>query len=201
MMVENGSTARLPAARRRRQLLDVARRVFGESGYHQTSMDALAEAAGVTKPVLYQHFGSKRDLYLEVLGDVASQLMDAVVDAARAAGTPRQQVEAGFRAYFRFVASHAGAFRLLFDGERDPEFAAVAARVEEAMAKTIADLIDVDVATDHREILAYGVIGLAEGTSRRWVAADLDLDPERLAARVAELTWAGLRGVRADQAG
>jgi len=49
--------ARLPAPRRRRQLLDVALAVFGESGYHDASMDSVAEAAGVTKPVLYQHFG------------------------------------------------------------------------------------------------------------------------------------------------
>lgn len=196
-------TGRLPAPRRRRQLLDVALRLFGELGYHQTSMDALAEAAGVTKPVLYQHFGSKRDLYLEVLGDVGSQLMDAVVDATRTTGHPREQVEAGFRAYFRFVAAHAGAFRLLFGGglERDEEFAAVATRVEEAMAETIGDLIDVDVDVEHRQILAHGVIGLAEGTGRRWIAADLDLDPDRLAARVAELAWAGLRGVRPDRGG
>ena len=203
-MVDHGvTTARLPGPRRRRQLLEVAGRLFGELGYHHTSMDALADAAGVTKPVLYQHFGSKHDLYLEVLGDVGTQLMDAVADAARTAGPPRQQVEAGFRAYFRFVADRTGAFRLLFGGglERDREFAAVASRVEDAMATTIAALIDVDVDDDHRQILAHGVIGLAEGTSRRWVAADLDLDPDRLAARVAELAWAGLRGVRREQGG
>ena len=200
MVLATGATGRLPAPRRRRQLLDVARGLFGDLGYHRTSMDALAEAAGVTKPVLYQHFGSKRDLYLEVLGDVGDQLMDAVVGAARTAGHPREQVEAGFRAYFRFVATHAGAFRLLFGGglERDVEFAAVATRVEAAMAETIASLIDVDVDVEHRQILAHGVIGLAEGTGRRWIAADLDLDPERLAARVAELAWAGLRGVGRD---
>ncbi|GAC1315062.1 MAG: TetR/AcrR family transcriptional regulator [Acidimicrobiales bacterium] len=203
MVLATGATGRLPAPRRRRQLLDVARRLFGDLGYHHTSMDALAEAAGVTKPVLYQHFGSKRDLYLEVLGDVGDQLMDAVVEAARAAGHPREQVEAGFRAYFGFVAAHAGAFRLLFGGglERDAEFAAVATRVETAMAETIASLIDVDVDAEHRQILAHGVIGLAEGTGRRWIAADLDLDPDRLATRVAELAWAGLRGVGRDPLG
>ncbi|GAC1530697.1 MAG: TetR/AcrR family transcriptional regulator [Acidimicrobiales bacterium] len=190
-------TARLPAAQRRRQLLDTALDVFGALGYHRASMDAVAEAAGVTKPVLYQHFGSKRELYLEVLGDVGTRLMDTVALAARRAGTPRQQVEAGFRAYFNFVRDHAGAFRLLFGGlDRDDEFAAVAANVQETMAQTVAELIAVEVDAEHRQILAHGVIGLAESTSRRWIGQDLDLDPDVLAARVAELAWAGLRGIR-----
>ena len=190
--------SRLPAPRRRRQLLDVAVAVFGESGYHLASMDAVAEAAGVTKPVLYQHFHSKRDLYLELLRDVGTSLMEEVVSATRAAHHPHQQVEAGFRAYFDFVAAHANAFRLLFGGglEPDPEFAAIASAVEAAMADRIAELIDVDLEAEHRQVLAHGVIGLAEATSRHWLSSGLDLDPDRLAGRVADLAWAGLRGVR-----
>ena len=196
----NTMAARLPAVRRRRQLLDVALEVFGESGYHQASMDAVAEAAGVTKPVLYQHFESKRDLYLELLEDVGSQMIDAVVSATQVADHPRRQVEAGFRAYFRFVSDHASAFRLLFGGGRQPdaEFAAVVLHVEDAMAETIAELIDVDLDAEHRRTLAHGVVGLAEGTSRRWVDQGMALDPDRLAGRVADLAWAGLRGVHRD---
>src|SRR5258706_128056 len=74
---------RLPAARRRRQLLDVALDVFAASGFHQTSMEDVAEAAGVTKPVLYQHFGSKRELYLELLEDVGGQMMAAVATSGQ----------------------------------------------------------------------------------------------------------------------
>src|ERR1700694_5747504 len=111
---------RLPAPRRRRQLLDVATAVFGGSGYHEASMDEVAEAAGVTKPVLYQHFAAKRSLSLELLDDGATRLVDAVVAATRAADDPHQQVEAGFRAYFGFVAGHANAFRLLLGGGRHP---------------------------------------------------------------------------------
>lgn len=192
--------ARLPAARRRRQILDTALRVFGELGYHQASMDTIAEAAGVTKPVLYQHFESKHDLYLNLLGDVGAQLVEAVVKATAGAGHPREQVESGFRAYFRFVDAHVNAFRLLFGGglEPDPEFAAVAAHVEETMADSIAVLIEADLDPEHRRLLANGLVGLAEGTSRDWVKRELELDPDRMAARVAELAWAGLRGVHSD---
>src|SRR5262245_58762369 len=97
-------TPRLRAAERRQQLLDVALTAFADQGFHLTSMNELAEAAGVTKPVLYQHFGSKRELYLEVLRAVASRMISDVGKAIAAADGPRQQVEAGFGAYFAWVA-------------------------------------------------------------------------------------------------
>jgi AcrR family transcriptional regulator len=193
-------TTRLPAARRRSQLLAVALQVFAERGFHPTSMNDVAEAAGVTKPVLYQHFGSKRELYLELLEDVGSQLRDAIGKATSEASTPREQVQRGFAAWFRFVAEHGDAFQVLFGGgsRRDEEFAAHARRVEEAVAETIAGLIEVpglDAGT--RRLLAHGIVGLAEGACRHWLRDGGPTgDPDELAARVADLAWAGLRGVR-----
>lgn len=189
---------RLPAARRRKQLLDVALDVFAARGFHPTSMNDLAEAAGVTKPVLYQHFGSKRELYLEILEDVGGRLRDAIGKATSEAAGPREQVARGFNAYFGFVAAHQAAFQVLFGGgtRRDEEFAAHVRRVEENIADTIATLIDVDGLTEReRRLLAHGIVGLAEGTSRHWIHEGLPGHPEELAARVAELAWAGLRGI------
>jgi AcrR family transcriptional regulator len=191
--------ARLPAPRRRRQLLDVARRVFAERGFHPTSMNDIAEAAGVTKPVLYQHFRSKRVLYLELLDDVGGQLRQAIGKATASATGPREQVESGFRAYFRFVADHEDAFRVLFGGgtRRDEEFNGKVREVEEAIAEAIAALIEVEgLDRDTRRLLAHGLVGLAEGTSRHWLGGGLAGDPDELAARLAELAWAGLRGLR-----
>ena len=188
---------RLPAAERRRQLLDEALEVFAARGFHATSMSDVAEAAGVTKPVLYQHFASKRHLYLELLDDVGGQLQSSIVEATGAAEGPRQQVEAGFAAYFRHVSAHRSAFTLLFgSGARlDGEFTEAVERVEVAIAAAVAGLIDADIDDLHRRILAFGVIGLAESTSRHWIAEDLDLDPDLLARQVGALAWAGLRGV------
>jgi AcrR family transcriptional regulator len=188
---------RLPAARRRRQLLDVAQEVFADQGFHATSMDELAEAAGVTKPVLYQHFESKRELYLELLEDVGQQLLDKIALATAEAATPRQQVENGFSAYFRFVADQRSAFRLLFGGggRRDEEFDDAVRRVESTLAEAIALLIEADIDGEHRRLLAQGIVGLAEGTARYWIAQELDLDPDVVAARIADLAWAGLRAV------
>jgi AcrR family transcriptional regulator len=191
--------SRLPAARRRQQLLDVALQVFGELGFHPASMNDVAEAAGVTKPVLYQHFRSKRELYKQVLTDVGQQLLDAITKATAAARSPHEQVELGFIAYFRFVEGNEAAFRVLFGGgtRRDEEFAAQVALVEGAIADAIAALIDVEELTgEQRRQLAHGLVGLAEGTSRRWVAEGAEEPAEDVALLVADLAWRGLRAVR-----
>jgi AcrR family transcriptional regulator len=194
-------TPRLPAAERRQQLLEVALAVFGRHGFHHTSMNDLAEAAGVTKPVLYQHFGSKRELYLEVLREVGGRLMDAVGKAIAAAPGPRQQVEGGFRAYFQWVDRERSGFEVLFAGDtrRDPEFLAELGKVETEFAQAIADLIAVEgMPHERRLLLAYGIVGITETTCRHWLAADLDLGADDLAQTAADLAWAGLRGLRAD---
>lgn len=197
-MTDRPTPVRLPAARRRRQLLEVALGVFGEQGFHRTSMNDIAEAAGVTKPVLYQHFRSKRDLYRELLTEVGSSLLDAITKATAAAASPHEQVELGFVAYFRFVADNEPAFRILFGGgtRRDEEFAAQVALVEAAIADAIATLIDVEgLPAGARRQLAHGLVGLAEGTSRLWVADGKGGSPEDVARLVADLAWRGLRGV------
>jgi AcrR family transcriptional regulator len=190
--------ARLPAAARRRQLLDVALGEFAERGYSGVSMDQVAEAAGVTKPVLYQHFTSKRALYLELVADVADRLESAVVKATTDAESPRQQVEAGFRVYFRFVTEHRDAFRLLFtaDSRRDRDLTEAVMRVEETFAQSVAGLIEVEgLSEEDRLLLARGIVGIAEVTSRHSLDG-AHPDPDAVAHRVANLAWAGLRGIR-----
>jgi AcrR family transcriptional regulator len=191
---------RLPASERRTQLLEVALEEFAAHGYHLTSMNQVAEAAGVTKPVLYQHFRSKKALYRELLEDVSTGLADAISEATLAAAGPRQQVEAGLRSYFGYVIKHRAAATILYGGgdRRDGEFADAIRRVEETIVELITPLIRVEGLDDEgRRLLAHGVVGLTEGTSRHWVASGYEPDPDELAARVAELAWAGLRGVHA----
>ena len=203
---------RLPAARRRKQLTDVALELFGTGSYHATSMDDIAERAGVTKPVLYQHFPSKSQLYLELIETVGEELLASVAASAAAEPQPSARVLAGFRAYFRFVAEQTDAFRLLFGGgaRQGDEFAEAIRSVERSIAETIAGLIDVELEADHLELLGYAIVGLAEVTSRQWVlrheeslatttgASRVGLDPAEgdvLAGRLADLVWAGLRGL------
>src|ERR1700721_97052 len=96
---------RLTAEQRRQQLLAVALELFAQRGYRPTTMDDIAEAAGVTKPLVYQHFSSKRALYRELVDSIAQEVLRAVSDAVAQAEGPRQQVEMGFAAYFRLVIS------------------------------------------------------------------------------------------------
>lgn len=189
---------RMPAAIRRRQLLDVAIGVFSQRGFHSTSMAEVAEGAGVTKPVLYQHFTSKRALYLEALGEVGLRLRQSIEKATTDAPGPREQVERGLDAFFHFVAEEQDAFSLLFGSgtRRDEEFAAFAVEVERSIAQSVAALLFVaGLAQAQRELLAFAIVGMAEGTGRHWIANGLEPAPDVLAALVGNLAWAGLRGL------
>ncbi len=192
------STPRLTATARREQLLDIALGVFARNGYHDTSMNDIADAAGVTKPVLYQHFDSKRELYQALLDEVSNRLLTAIVTAAAGATDGREQTERGFRAYFRWVAEDHDAFMLLYGGgtRQDDEFAHAVRRVTAGAAEAIAPLITVDIDAEHRLTLAHALVGLAEGASRRLVERGDRFDPDQIGRQVSDLAWAGLRGVR-----
>jgi AcrR family transcriptional regulator len=190
---------RLPAPRRRHQLLDVARELFAAGGFHATSMDDVAEAAGVTKPVLYQHFPSKRALYKELLEDVGRRLLAEITAATSPADTGRERVQSGMAAYFGFVTGNQPAFRLLFGASvrNDAEFAEVANAVLEHLTDAVAQMLEFDLPTEQRAVLAHAVIGMAEAVGRRALQDDTaERDPELLAHWTAELIWYGLRGIR-----
>ncbi len=200
-------TRRLTADQRRQQLVAVALELFARRGYRATTMDDIADAAGVTKPLLYQHFSSKRALYLELVDSIARELLTAVREAVMEADGPRQQVELGFAAYFRLVVSKEAEFRLLYGRDQDdPELGRALRAVEDAIAEAIDPLIAAGLDDDHRRLLAYGIVGMAEGASRRFMAqrregkGDGALEEEalRLARRMADLAWAGLRSVHSD---
>jgi AcrR family transcriptional regulator len=193
---------RLPADQRRQQLLEIARELFAQQGFHATSMDEIAEAAGVTKPVLYQHFPSKRALYLELLEDTGRHLLTLLTNATSNVTSGRERVEAGFRAYFTFAVGHRSAFRLLFGAaiRTDPEFARVVDDTTREASEIISTLIEIPASDEQRHILASALVGMAESVGRRALQdPDTHVDSEELARWIAELAWFGLRGVRADQ--
>jgi AcrR family transcriptional regulator len=210
-------TRRLTADARRRQLFDVALSLFAKHGYAAATMDDIAEAAGVTKPLVYQHFESKRALYLELMDVFSRELVTRIVKATADAQGPRQQVEQGFAAYFELMLGNEEAFRLLYgrDAPDDPELGEALRRVEETLAQAIDSLIDAGLDPEHRLLLAHAVVGMAEGASRHWLDApredpdgtapaeagrggtldDRDAEAQRLATRLADFAWAGLRQV------
>jgi len=199
--IRRPSGPRLAPDERRRQLLDVACTEFAERGFHATSMDDLAAAAGVTKPVFYQHFESKRALFVAVLEDVGGRLLEVLTAATASAATGRARVEQGYSTYFRFVENDRAAFRLLFgaSARNDPEFADVVDSVVDDAAAAVSTLIEISGSPEHRQVLAHAIVGMAEGISRHALTdPDGSHDPDQLAHWVAELTWFGLRGIRSD---
>ncbi len=189
---------RLPAAERREQLMEMALSVFAEQGYHAASMNDVADAAGVTKPVLYQHFSSKRELFVELLREIGTRLQTRIAKATAEANTPREQIEMGFAAYFEFVGNNTEAFQVLFGSgaQRDPEFASFAREVENSIAHSIAQLIVVDgEPAEDQELLAYSIVGMTEAASRYWLTQDPRGDLSGVGAQIARLAWFGLRGI------
>lgn len=193
-------TTRLSAGERRDQIIDVAIHVFARHGYHGTSMNEVAEAAGVTKPVLYQHFSSKHELYLALIDDAGRRMISTISKATAGATSGKEQTELGFQAYFRWVADDHDAFRLLFstNANGDEEATRAIRAITSEAASAIAPLIAVEIDHDKLRILAHGLVGLAESVSRRVVERSEAFDPDELARLVANLAWAGLRSIRPD---
>src|SRR5262249_29746006 len=159
-----------PRLARRRQLLDAAMEVFVARGYHAAAMDEIAERAGVSKPVLYQHFPGKQDLYLALLDESIESLIQSVRTALRATSDTRQRVAATFQAYFGYVAGHKGTFRLVFESDLTSE-PAVRERIDQA-DRVCADMIsqvireDAGLADDEAHLLSISLVGMAQVSAR-----------------------------------
>lgn len=191
---------RMRAPERRAQLLDVARRMFGTSGYHQVSMDAVAREAGVTKPILYDHFPSKHDLYLALLDTDLTSLHDNVRRALDAPTGNRERIRASFRAYFDFVDEHAEGFRLMMQetvGAED-DFRQHVEAFRALILSDVADLIEREsthrLDRVHAETVALGLIGMVENVARRELGSGAEARQAALETLV-QLAWRGITGL------
>ena len=191
-------STRLPRHERRRQLLDAALEVFVSQGYHAAAMDEIAERAGVSKPVLYQHFPSKLELYLALLDQSVDELLETVRDALRSTDDNRQRVAATFSAYFEYVESEGQAFRLVFESDLSNE-AAVRERLERGQqecAEMISQMVRQDAGLDEDEahLLSVGMVGLAQVTARYWLSTRDHIPREAAEQLVSRLAWRGISG-------
>ncbi|MCU1600653.1 MAG: regulatory protein TetR [Frankiales bacterium] len=180
-------------ADRRDQLLDMAQDVFTERGYATTSMDDVAEAAGVTKPVLYDHFGSKEGLLAAVVERSGQEMLDATTGAVTGLD-PETALRQGLTAFFRYVDEHAGAWTLLLR-EVAPGTSAAAAvdRVRAVQVDVIAALIGMHVKEPDPEratVYAHVVSGAAERLSTVRITG-LRTSPEQAADLLMDALWTG----------
>ncbi|MFC8304404.1 TetR/AcrR family transcriptional regulator [Specibacter sp. NPDC057265] len=193
---QKGQATRMPKDERRLQLLSSALEVFVNHGYHGAAMDEIAETAKVSKPVLYQHFPSKRDLYLALLDSHLESLTSMLVAALNSTTDNKLRVQATMKAYFHFMAKDDQAHRLVFESDlvNDPQ---VAARLEkfnagyaDAIGKVIAE--DTRLAPVEAILLGRALAGMAQVSARYWLEANGDLDIDVASDLVYRLAWRGI---------
>ena len=190
--------ARLPRSARREQLLGAAQEVFVAQGYHAAAMDDIADAAGVSKPVLYQHFPGKLDLYLALLDTSCDLIIDNCREALASTNDNRDRVVATMRVFYSYVASEEGAFRLVFESDltSEPDVRERVDRVTTECASMIADVIrtNTGLADEASELLAVSLVGMAQVSARFWLAGGGQITQDDAAALIAGLAWRGIRG-------
>ncbi len=199
-MAETSTRRRMRGPERRQQLLTVARRVFARRGYHVVTMDDVARESGVTKPILYDHFPSKRELYLALLEADLALLAGRIRDALETSRGNRQRIQASFQAYFDFVDEEGEGFRLLMQeavgSERD--FTEMVARFREDVLRQVTEVIVRESRgnLDRRaaEDVALGLIGMAETAAQHDPGRPKD-ERQKTVDTLVRLAWRGITGL------
>jgi len=173
--------------------------VFVSQGYHAAAMDEIADRAGVSKPVLYQHFPGKLELYLALLDESVSTLVDTMRESLGSnLEDPKQRVGATFGAYFEYVGGNGQAYRLVFESDLSNE-PAVRDRLEQAQ-RQCADMVSQAIAEgagisdDEAHLIGVGLVGMAQVTARYWLGARDHIPREAAEQLVARLAWRGISG-------
>ena len=190
---------RLPRSARRAQLLEAAQAVFAEAGYHSAAMDDIALRAGVSKPVLYQHFPGKLELYLALLDQHCRTLETLVSDARQGPReSAKSRVFATIGAYFDFVAREDAAFRMVFESDltSEPQVRNRLDALTDTCAETIAEAIVEDTGggldEDQALLMAVALAGMAQVSARHWLAQGATLPKDVAAQLVGQLAWRGI---------
>lgn len=190
---------RLPRSARRVQLLDAAQAVFVSSGYHNAAMDEIADRAGVSKPVLYQHFPGKLELYIALVDRQRERLLTVLSEVQARVTDNKEQVLATVDAYFEFVDHESEAFRLLLESDltNQPEVARLLAQSAQETAALIAEAIAADTAMppEHSQLLGMALSGMAQTSARAWLAGGRAIPRGEAARLVGQLAWRGLGGL------
>lgn len=188
--------ARLSRSARRAQLLTAAQHVFVSQGYHSTAMDDIAVRAGVSKPVLYQHFPSKMELYLALLSESADEMVRLVRAALEATNDNRSRVENAVAAYFTFVADKGQAYRLIFESDLRGQLqvAEIVERATDACISAITETITTDTGVDveRARLLASGMVGLSQVSARYWIQQSPHVSQDEAVELLSGLMWRGI---------
>ena len=203
MSIDSTSRGRLPRDERRAQLLAAALEVFTSAGYHQAAMDEIADRAKVSKPVLYQHFPSKLDLYLAVLDLHIDSLVFDIQKAIASTSDNADRVQATVDAYFSFINDEGEAFRLLFESDMsvEPQVRERLNRMTYDCAAALSAVISLDtgLSKEASMMLAVGLSGTTQTAARHWLERDGKINREIAGELVSNLIWRGISGFPKSQ--
>lgn len=196
-------SGRLPRSARKAQLLEVALTVFVEQGYHAASMDEIAERAGVSKPVLYQHFPGKLDLYLALINTACDTVIEGVRTALASTQDNRRRVRATMELWFDYVARDDAPVRLVFESDltSDPEVRDQLDRVTTESATAIAEVIreDAGLSDEASHLLAVALVSMGQVSARHWLDSASTVSREDAVRMLATLAWRGIGGFPKDE--
>lgn len=192
---------RMSAADRREEILDAALDEFSLNGFHETSLEGVADRAGISKALIYEHFASKRDLHQALLGRYVHELLERTIAAITTAGPVEERLRASADAFLSFVEDHREPWRLMVRNPSDAGVEASVGRVQSEIAHAIAALMQADATPEMEqdpdrgrfeiEMLAQQLVGAWRGVGIWW-DDHRDVPRERLLATLMDFAWIGL---------
>ena len=194
---------RMSASDRRVVILEAAREAFADGGYHQTSLDTVAERAGVSKALIYEHFASKRELHAAMLEQHVTELVERLNVALAGAEPGEDRMRAGTEAFFTFLEERRGAAAIMLRNTGDPDVAEWLARLRDQVGAAIVTLMTAEIAEQVKEspqtrveieMIAQQQIGAIQSLADWW-GEHRDVPKEQVVAAVMELAWVGLERI------
>jgi AcrR family transcriptional regulator len=191
---------RLPAAERRETILAAAEEAFARSGYHRAALEDIAQAAGISKALIYEHFASKRELHASLVQAHVEEIFRRLQATAETGATGEERLRGGIDAFLSFVEEHREAWRALFRDAADPEVADVIERVQTQATGVIAALIAADPEAPHADALAIEVhAALLSGAVQslaNWWQDHQEVPRAALVEHAMEFCWVGIERLR-----
>jgi AcrR family transcriptional regulator len=191
----------MSAADRREAILDAALEEFSLNGFYETSLEGVADRAGISKALIYEHFPSKRDLHGALLARYIHKLLEPVIGAIATAAPPEERLRAGGDAFLSFVEDHREPWRLMVRNPADSGVEAKVGRVQSEIGHAIAALMRADVSPKREqdpddahfevEMLAQQIVGALRALANWW-DDHRDVPRERLLETHMDFAWVGL---------
>lgn len=198
----------MSAANRRLEILAAAERAFGSGSFHQVALDDVAEVAGVSKALIYEHFSSKRELYRALLARATDELMEQVGESVGDQDEPEARLRAGIEAFVDFVSVSEGSSRLFFHDASDPDVARELGRLREEAAVLIKSLMAGELPASRStdaippdlvlSMLAHQLIGALLELAKWWHAHP-EVERENVLRMAMEFSWLGLERIAAGE--